>query len=143
MYKEFDFDSKSTNKPYVDFWENSFRESSMFHDRFLKGEQWQMDSKRSKWIKPPPNTMHFHYIFSNLGTKQAALPNVSLIKIKEHYKYTNLFKTTFSGLLFGSISTLENKMYWSLSFDTENTNYEFASYLVKQVKQVLKDLLTD
>lgn len=149
MYKEFDFDAKVTRKTYDEFWQKSFEESQQFHDRLFNGEQWKIGSKRSvKWIKPGANEMLFHYIFTNLGLKQAALPGVSLIKIKEHYKFTNLFsvqspKTSFSGLAFGATTTIENQMYWSLTFDTKNVHREFASYFIKQLQEILKDLLAD
>ena len=137
IYKEFAA-TDSVDLLLSNFWENAMQESNEMHTRFENNEQFY----RSKWLEPGNDELHFHYFLSNLGVKKASMSSEahheSLIHVAEHYKVSNLFERKFKGIFFGSMTTVNNKMFWSLLFSTKTVNLEFATFFEKSVLDILK-----
>ena len=137
IYKEFEV-TESVDSLLSNFWENAMQESNEMHSRFENNEQFY----RSKWLEPGKDELDFHYFLSNLGVKKPSISSEvhheSLIHVAEHYKVSNLFERKFKGIFFGSMTTINNKMFWSLLFSTKATNLEFANFFEKSVLEILK-----
>lgn len=137
MYKEFELEEMSPAMRIAQFWTLAAKESDEFHQRIRNGEHFLRDS----WPVAGPEDIHFHYFCSNLGKKLESLPGTSLIKVSEHYKYSNCLEQYVKGLFYCSETTINDHMFYSFWFSTKYVNQEFVQCFRESFNFVLNQIL--
>ncbi len=124
VYKEFNFYDENTTKRIEDFWKHASNESESLHKRIENGEHFLRDGAACGTANV--NNLDMHYLCSNLGLKLDSLPDTSIIKVTEHYKYTNILSRLIKGLLYCNVTTLNNSLFLSFVFASNLVNQEFV-----------------
>jgi hypothetical protein len=136
VYKEFSLKEASLQERIEDFWKHAHCESESFHKRIETGEHFLRD----KWPVRGPNDMDCHYFFSNLGVKFDSLPDTSLVKITEHYKFTNTINY-LKCIFYCSATTINKNIFMSLMFSNIYVNQEFVDSFQKNFDFILKQII--
>lgn len=129
-----------------EFWINVKKENELMIAKLEKGEQFPKKNSNEILVKINYNELFLDFLNSNLGiisqlssknmtTKMQTIKNV-FINIKSEYS-----EYSFKRFIFNNFVTIDNKLNWSLVYNSYYVNDQLIEFIYKETLNIFKQIL--
>lgn len=128
------------------FWFLAKQESDAIHNRIYNNEHFENAKHDIQLLEQINSDNKFsnanvHFAMSNLGVMNQSTKSLDTIKIDEHYFGTTCVQNRWSALVFHGITTVNDQLCWSISYNSECIRDEVIDYLSNFINEILNRIL--
>ena len=128
------------------FWEFVKREANSLHEKLKNYEHFEaakFDNILFEQINNGgkfPNGGGVHYALSNLGVMPTSIQSSNKVKIKKHFFATSLQENRWSSVLFHGLTTIDNVLCWSITYNSKFFTNQTIDFLVENIKKIIESV---
>ena len=129
------------------FWEHVKHEANALHERIRNNEHFEAAKFDNILFQQISNEEKFvngggvHYALSNLGVMPSSISSESKIKIKKHFFGTSLQENRWSSLIFHGLTTIDDSLCWSITYNSNLFTTEIIETLVSFIKKIIQHVI--
>ena len=140
------FETKSI-KENEKFWQLAKTESDELHYKIATNDVIESLKEDFRFLKHIEKGFYFdefekEYCLSNLGDMSSFSSTDSrLFEIKEHYVVQSNKKLSSYYLFFIGLATIDNRLFWTITYPRHLIDYNVAIYIVENIKLIINESL--
>lgn len=136
-----------TDVDFDNFWIHAKNESDMIHLKIKNNEHFE-NAKHDGLLLDEINSGKIykntcvHFALSNLGVMNTQINENRMVNIEEHYFGTSCQRDRWSAYLFHGLTTVNNQLCWSITYNPEFIREEIAERIRALIENILNEILT-